>query len=323
MQKKRISDPTNLKHATSQSINGYEPLVSRLDFLTQTTRLSSISCSVPAKGSDLVLSLEAPLMTRLPFDASMTPVVREQFLSELKDFGFAWVGNRPTQNQDSLRRIAPLKIDEPIDFDALENASAVELQLYGQAFCSLPSSRLAKWSPSLPIEIFRFEQLAKKVDCLRMLTHGNCVIGAAVSPGAVYDDVRFIVDSGFDYLTLLVDVQFELSVSGNRNLAELEQTIELARKAVSDAGAKAKILVSANLCSAVEMFRCLQSGVTAVTIDGYLARQKPIETTPTKDSYSSILSYAAPTASSFGWVKNAVTRLILELEDCRTYAGAF
>jgi hypothetical protein len=91
--------------------------------------------------------------------------------------------------------------------------------------------------------------------------------------------------------------------------------------ALKNAGSKMKILLSENLRNADEMFRYLQMGVAAVSIDGYLANEKPIETAQAKDSYGSILSYSPPAGSAFAWVGQAVSSLVMELSDCAIYAG--
>jgi len=265
-------------------------------------------------------------------DITMLPIAKEQFNAELRSLDIGWVGNsskEENQKSEGLsgrslplpNQMAPLYLDEAVDVSAFAGASAIEFQLYGLPFQSLPSSRKAKWTPGLPIEIFDYEQLATKVECIRMLTQGRCVIGAAISPGNVYDDVRFIVDSGFDYISLLVDVRYDWGASGFHSLAPLWQTVDRAMKGISDSGSKIKVLVAAQLTNVEDMFRCLQLGVAAVTVDGYLANLKPIEQPQPKDTYSSVLSYVVPQVSPFAWVKPAVTNLIVGLRDCRTYAG--
>ena len=338
MQNKKLSgDSSAISSAikkTIQSKKSCEPLVARLDPMTRDKKKSTNNtCIIPTIGNDEGMTFQAPLFTRLLFDSTLTPVAREQFATAMNQFGLGWIGPQTHEstlthnlhselgNNTSPKRIAPLQFDEPIDVEAFQGAAAIEFQLYGLPFRSLPSSRRAKWTPSVPIEIFKFEQLAKKVECVRMLTQGRCVLGAAISPGSVYEDVRYMADSGFDYLCLLVDVQCDLSTTGSRQIATMQNTVELAFDAINDAGSSLKVLLSANLKSADEMFRYLQMGVAAVSIDGYLACHKPIETTQAKDSYSSILSYSTPAVSAFAWVGPTVSSLVMELADCAIYSG--
>lgn len=334
MQNKKPSVDSSAKRVTVRPNRSCEPLVTRLDPMTQNRQQSTCNaCVIPVLGYEESMTFQAPLFTRLPFDSTLAPSAREHFTTAMNPFGLGWLGPQSNEsprtaqvhsesgNDTSPTRMAPLQFDEPIDVEAFEGAASVEFQLYGLPFRSLPSSRRAKWTPNLPIEIFEFEQLAKKVECVRMLTHGRCVLGAAISPGSVYEDVRYMADSGFDYLCLLVDVQSDLSPTGRRQLSTMPNAVELALNAIHDAGSKMKILLSANLISADEMFRYLQMGVAAVSIDGYLASQKPIETTQAKDSYSSILSYSPPAVSAFAWVGPTVSSLVMQLEDCAIYAG--
>ena len=315
MQNKKPSGDSPAKKVTVQSNTLCEPLVTRLDPMTRDKQQwTDPKCVIPAIGNDVAMTFQSPLFTRLLFDSTLTPVARVHFTTAMNQFGLGWVGPRsndsaPTthvhsesDNDTSPKRITPLQFDEPIDVEAFEGAAAVEFQLYGLPFRSLPSSRRAKWTPSVPIEIFEFEQLAKKVECVRILTHGRCVLG-------------------FDYLCLLVDVQCDLSPTGSRQLATIPNTVEIALDAINNAGSKMRILLSANLRNADEMFRYLQMGVAAVSIDGYLASEKPIETAQAKDSYGSILSYSPPAASAFAWVGQTVSSLVMELSDCAIYAG--
>jgi hypothetical protein len=334
MQNKKPASDSTAKRYALPSNRSYEPLVTRLDPMTHDKQPSTCNpCVIQALGYEEAMTFQAPLFTRLLFDSTLAPGVREHFTSAMKQYGLGWLGPRSNEsprttdvhsesgNETSPTRMAPLQFDEPIDVEAFEGAAAVEFQLYGLPFRSLPSSRRAKWTPNLPIEMFEFEQLAKKVECVRMLTHGRCVVGAAISPGSVYEDVRYMADSGFDYLCLLVDVQCDLSPTGCQRLATMQNAVELALNAIQDAGSNMKILLSANLAIVDEMFLYLQMGVSAVSIDGYLASKKPIETAQPKDSYSSILSYSPPAVSAFAWVGPTVSSLVMQLEDCAIYAG--
>ena len=241
------------------------------------------------------LTLNPPLFTRLTSDASLSSRSQQLLLSELSGFGIAWLGNvvEPSGRtatglsedvSKSLQRISPLRIDEPVDAASFQNAAAIELQLVGLPFQTLVNSRRARWTPCLPIDISKFEQLGKKVEVLRVVSGGKSPIGAAVCPGAVYEDLRFLIDSGFDFITLLVDVQYEMSQRCSLRLVPLESTLEQSIKAVQDSGAKTKILVSANLFDGLQMFRCLQMGATAISIDAFLAKSRPSDAVPVKDT---------------------------------------
>ncbi len=309
-----------------------EPLLARIDPLMRSE--AEIACKIPTSKNRDGLLLEAPLFTRLTSDANLSLVTKRHLLSELDRFGIAWLGDAlpPVERNpkesvpgslERLKRIAVLQLDQPIDVESFQGAEAIELQLIGRPFQVLANSRRSRWTPGLPVEINDFEQVAKRVEVLRVLSEGKCPIGAAVAPGAVYEDLRFLIDSGFDFLTLLVDVQFGMAMGSSLQLASLDSTMEHSAKAVHDSGTKTKLLVSANLLDGVSMFRCLQLGASAVSIDGFLAQAKPQEVATAKDTFGSVLSSYAPAVavSTMAWVGPAIEGLVEELRDCAEYSG--
>jgi hypothetical protein len=311
------------------------PLQSRIDPLMRSNSALDLKCSLSIVDGSQHSLLGAPLFTRATHDAMLTPSSQERLIVELHQSGIGWLSGRKTDlrlskqlvlasGADSSkarpsRRIVPINLDEPVDVESLEQAVAIELQLYGQPFQSLPASRRARWTPNLPIEVAESPQLAKKIEGLRLMSLGNSAIGAAISPGAVYDDVRWLADCGFDYFCLMIDIQYELSSQGTLALAPLQASVEQALRGLKDSGAKTKLLLSANLRTAEEMFRWLQMGVHAICVDAYLAMNRPQEVAPPKDTYGSVLSYAMPQASTYAWVRTALSKLMLELSDCKAY----
>lgn len=332
MTNKLPADSPATKHDARCKTIQTQSLVSRIDPLVRPQDASTNRNGTVSIGDAANACFDVPLFTRVTSDSALAPSLQERFIAEIHTLGIGWVSGRKTDQRlisqmvssgtaGRSRRILPLSIDEPIDVESIQHACAIEFQLYGVPFQALPSSRRARWTPSLPIDISDHEQLAKKVECVRVLSAGRCAVGATVSSGAIYDDVRYLADSGFDYLCLLTDVRFEFSQAGNRHMAPFEHSLELATKAIVDAGTKTKLLVSANLHTAEDMFRCLKHGVTAISVDAYLAQCKPHEAPAPKDTYGSVLSYSAPQVSSLAWVKSALSKLIVEIQDCQTYAG--
>ena len=324
------SDEFQMQHPLLRS----EPLLSRIDALSRGLNGGTgIACQLFAKNTSNGITLDPPFFTRLTVDAGLSVQAKRQLLNELAPFGVAWVGDslgtldRKQEHSTEepfqlLPRIASLQLDEHFDVVSLDQAAAIELQLCGVPFQTIANSRRARWTPGLPVEIADFEQLEKRVGVLRVLSGGKCPIGALVSPAAVYEDVRFLIDSGFDFLTLLVDVQFGMASTKSLRLASLETTIEQSVKAVEDSGAKTKILVSANMVDGLQMFRCLQMGVSAVSIDAFLAHSKPMEAAIAKETFGSVLNaYTATVSSPMAWAKSALSRLKEDLNDCAVYAG--
>ncbi len=333
--KSNLDSPQDQLQAVQSSLR-CEPLLTRIDPLlrasaSQPTNAHTIQAANGLDG----FTLAQPLFTRLTADVGLSQNSQRLLLSELRSFGIAWLGNVVEPNDrkrkeggewefSDLHRISPLQIDDPIEVQSFQNAAAIELQMVGLPFHKLANSRRARWTPNLPIDISKFEQLGKRIEAMRVVSGGKCPIGAAVCPGAVYDDLRFLIDSGFDFITLLVDVQYEMSQSCSLRLAPLEPSLEQSIKAVQDSGSKTKILVSANLSDGVQMFRCLQMGATAISIDAFIANSKPTEVVPVKDTFGSVLrAYVPPAAvtGSLAWIKPAMTQLVEDLRDCAIYAG--
>ena len=317
------SDQDELRSALSSM--RCEPLLGRIDpLIRESTSEAMMASTIQVSNGLDGFTLNPPLFTRLTSDAGLSPISQQLLLSELSSFGVAWLGNAVESIGQTLNRISPLRIDEPIDAASFQNAAAIELQLGGLPFQTLEKSRRAMWTPCLPIDISKFEQLGKRVEVLRVVSGGKCPIGAAVCPGAVYEDLRFLIDSGFDFITLLIDVQYEMSQLSSLRLAPLESTLEQSIMAVQDSGAKTKILVSANLCDGLQMFRCLQMGATAISIDSFVSNAKPTDPVQVRDTFGSVFGAYAPAAAvaaSLAWIKPAMTQLVDDLRDCAIYAG--
>ena len=333
--KSNLNSPQD-KLLSVQSSMRCEPLLARIDpMLRASASEPTNACTIHAANGLDGFTLAEPLFTRITADAGLSQTSQRIFLSELSSFGIAWLGNVVESNDRKLQersecgvsemhRISPLQIDDSIEVESFQNTAAIELQMVGLPFQTLANSRRARWAPNLPIDISKFEQLGKRVEAIRVVSGGKCPVGAAICPGAVYEDVRFLIDSGFDFITLLVDVQYAMSQSCSLRLAPLEPTLEQSIQAVHDSGAKTKILVSANLSDGLQMFRCLQMGATAISIDAFIANSKPTDAVPIKDTFGSVLSAYAPAASvaaSLAWIKPAMAQLVEDLSDCAIYAG--
>lgn len=307
--------------------NGFrcEPLFGRIDPLIKgRTEIPSLACTIACANTHSAWTLDPPFFTRLPAEAGLPLPAKRALISDIQNLQIAWLGDPTASLPTHRNRVASIQLDEPIDIASLDNAAAIELQLFGVPFHTYANSRLARWTPGLPIELSHFEQLAKKVNLLKSMTGGNCPVGAAMSPGSVYDDVRYLIDSGFDYITVLCQVQYGMSPSQALELSSLEQSVEQAVKALRDSGATTKLMIAGNFLDGKSIFRCLQMGASAVSIDAYLAHSKPKEIAPPKETLGSVLTAFAPPTSttSFAWLAPAMTQLITELQDCALYAGS-
>jgi hypothetical protein len=272
--------------------------------------------------------LRWPLFSRLLSDALVSSPKGEWMRRELASIPVAFVdpGSNAAvpANTGSPRStgIVPVRISEPIDAPKLQAAKAVELQLVGIPFVPTVPSRMQAWTPSFPIEIASIDSLAKKVELMRLIQSNDAMVGAAFSPAIVYDDVRLLADCGFDYVCLLLDVVPELALKASTlSLGSLHSSLESALKAIRDSGSNMRLWVAASATDAREMYSMIQQGVDAVCVDAYLKTVMPAESEAPKDRYASMLSMVAPQSSPFGWVRQVVEQIGLQLEDLRTYHG--
>jgi hypothetical protein len=301
-----------------------EPLLSRIDPLGIDQPVTN---SVPFVNQlftrvlcDLPLSLQQLLSLRSELSKSAIRTLQRQ-----KGFEIASNSLEPSQlqvlNASIERKTIAIFPDEPIDAQSVATASAIELQLFGMPFRKLSNARLASWTPCMPIEIGSVEHMTKKIDALRTMSCGRCEIGAAIASASVYDDVRFLVDCGVDYICLLADAYYDFQPHSRHSLGQVELAIELAAKGLRDAGSGAKLHVSANVSDASSIFRCFQAGVDAVSVDAYLVSKRPLEVPVPKDRYSSVLSLATPVVAAYAWADAALVALIQELQDLKLFCG--
>ena len=235
-------------------------------------------------------------------------------------------GSAPGQGQVlapySKNCILAVQPDEPIDAESLAAATSIEFQMFGIPFQALPSSRIARWTPCMPIEIANVDQMVKKINTVRTMVSGRCRIGAAISPASVYEDVRSMADCGVDYVCLLIDVLAEWSNGVGIELGAMDVHLEQALKGLRDSGTNVRLSVSVNTTSAQQMVGLFQAGIDTLSVDSFLAQHRPADPIETKDRYGSVLSYGAAQVSPFAWMPSALQELKQDLADWQLFSGA-
>ena len=307
-----------------------ETLLSRVGIWAESVSLDTMSVPKDKNWSDR-------LFTRCLCDINLSVQQKNAIRIELDKLGLGvlerqkpmlthFTGSAPGQGQVlapySKHCILAVYPDEPIDAESLAAATTVEFQMFGIPFQALPSSRIARWTPCMPIEVANVDQMAKKINTVRTMVNDRCRIGAAISPASVYEDVRAMADCGMDYVCLLIDVLAEWSNGSGIELGVMDIQLEQALKGIRDSGTNVKLSVSVNTTSAKQMAGLFQAGIDALSVDSFLAQHRPAETIETKDRYGSVLSYGAAQVSPFAWIPTALQELGQDLADWQLFSGA-
>jgi hypothetical protein len=214
--------------------------------------------------------------------------------------------------------IQPVFVDEPIDLQPLMHAEQIELQFIpchskstrdplptGQATSRATSYRADRWIPTLPSDLSDVDRMAKRIELLRHTSdQPKVILGGAIAAGSVYDDVRFLIDAGLDYVNVLSEVAASLSPAKSWSFQPLDYVIETARRAIDDSGVTGMgLLVSGPIRSLDDGIRMLSLGVDAFSIDSWLIQQQSESPTAVRanEDYSSFLSgYSRQTEASQG-----------------------
>lgn len=210
--------------------------------------------------------------------------------------------------------IQPVFVDEPIDLQPLMHAEQIELQFipchHRSTRDRLPSGRATsypadRWIPTLPSDLSQVDRMARRVELLRHASdQPKVILGGAIAAGSVYEDVRFLIDSGLDYVNVLSEVAAGLGPCKSWSFQPLDYAIETARRAIDDSGvASIGLLVSGPIRSLDDGVRMLSLGVDAFSIDSWLIQQQSESATSVRanEDYSSFLSgYSRQTEASQG-----------------------
>lgn len=328
-----MNTPPNLP-ALRKSDALCKPLTSRI--YTGSSRVPTaeqsnpLSLSVPCRNAEPI-TLQAPLFLRAGADSALPTSFLVRLQSTAREFGIPFLAKQVADDGTvSLgmgpqhMRIVPLEYDRPLVAEELRGACGAEMQLFGSPYLMDHSrSRTSSWTPALPIELRSFETLSKKVELVRVLLGGNGLVGAAIVPGMVYDDVRLIIDSNFDYVTLLSHVTYGFDDGQSLALHDSATVLHEAVRARRDAGKpNFPLFFAAASTSGSEIVEWIARGATAVCVDRAIVSQRPAATTSTPDSFSTFLGgYTAPVAANYQWIAPAMKSLVEQIDDRLVYLG--
>lgn len=322
------------------ALNRARPLADRIDLPPDAWTTRNMGCKLHCRSTGQTLHWPSPIYSRLGTDIP-NPIELHPTLEKLRrNCGISVVepqaallepgqGVQPQRSNEQSSGadrsmddglwIQPVFVDEPIDLQPLMHAEQIELQFIpcrsrsthepspiGRATSGRATSHRAdRWIPTLPSDLSDVSRMARRIELLRHASdQPKVILGGTIAAGSVYEDVRFLIDSGVDYVNVLSEVAAGMSPAKSWSLQPLDYVIETARRAIDDSGvASIGLLVSGPIRSIDDGIRMLNLGVDAFSIDSWLIQQQSESPTAVRpsDDYSSFLSgYARQTDASQG-----------------------
>lgn len=317
------------------SSNRARPLADRIDLPPDAWSTQDLGCKLSCRTTGQSLHWPSPIYSRLGIDIP-NPMELHPTLEKLRrNCGISVVepqadlleqgqGIQPRRSNelssgadrsmDDGLWIQPVFVDEPIDLQPLMHAEQIELQFilchHRSTRDPLPTGRATsyradRWIPTLPSDLSQVDRMARRVELLRHASdQPKVILGGAIAAGSVYEDVRFLIDSGLDYVNVLSEVAAGLSPAKSWSFQPLDYVIETARRAIDDSGvASIGLLVSGPIRSLDDGVRMLSLGVDAFSIDSWLIQQQSESPTAVRanEDYNSFLSgYSRQSEASQG-----------------------
>jgi len=317
------------------SSNRARPLTDRVDLPPDAWSTQDMGCKLSCRTTGQSLHWPSPIYSRLGIDIPNSMELHPTLEKLRRNCGISVVepqadlleqgqGIQPRRSNelssgadrsmDDGLWIQPVFVDEPIDLQPLMHAEQIELQFMpchqGSTRDPLPTGRATcyradRWIPTLPSDLSQVDRMARRVELLRHASdQPKVILGGAIAAGSVYEDVRFLIDSGLDYVNVLSEVAAGLSPAKSWSFQPLDYVIETARRAIDDSGvASIGLLVSGPIRSLDDGVRMLSLGVDAFSIDSWLIQQQSESPTAARanEDYSSFLSgYSRQSEASQG-----------------------
>lgn len=279
---------------------------------------------LPARfGPELKLGL--PIYSRLSHCNSMSRTCLDELLvraigNSCDEFEVPWVGSVAEVSSASHAswRVHSIGIDEPVDSVVLQSVAAIQLQLFGISNSGAHPSQHSAWTPSLPIELSSYEHLASKLDGIRGCLAEGKPIGAAVIPSAdtIYEDVRFLIDAGFDWIEIVQSPHYALRAGACLDFAEIQIAATKALKAKQDSRTTCcPLWLTASTNAPADIVRFLDQGFEGVCIDSYLASRAPVQVA-VRDMLAGIrVQSMGHGQTDYSWLKGALGDLGAYLQD--------
>lgn len=278
------------------------PLASRFDSPQNESnrigQLNNWTLKAP-KGQPVELGL--PTYSRMLQHIDLEEGLLDHLIASFTNYGIPWVCPPRGSWANQPLRLVPLFVDAPVDVSQLSTASTVQFQFFGKSQSSYSPATYSYWKAGLSYEIATPEQMAKKVLAIREMVPQNVPIGAAIIAlnQTVYDDIRFLIDCGFDYVELIAGSVTQLKPGSWIDFeTDVNTCVNLAVKARRDSRGSTKLWLSGPLLQSRDWLPMLRSGIDACCIDAFIANRRPTEP-PTTTSFAGI---KVATQSKFEWI---------------------
>lgn len=275
-------------------LNRARSLAERIDDPPGLRNVRELGCQLTCRSTDQKIYWPSPIFSRLALDLPDWLKWLPTLDKLRKSCGVSIVEPETLPGQPSSENlrsgadralddglsIQPLFVDEPIRFEPLMHAEQIELQFIPSAMQSAHGAVASsyspeRWAPTLPSDLTDIEKMSKRIDLIRSSSdQSTVVVGGAIPAGRIYEDVRFLVDCGVDYVCVLSHVVAGVTPPKTWTFQPIDYVIEQALGAIEKSGARGVTLL---VCSPIEnvqdALRLLASGVDAFSIDSWLIAQ--------------------------------------------------
>lgn len=273
------------------------------------------ACQVAAQGKPGI-AFPLPIYTRVIHDGQLSQALVDVLMQACAEHRIPWVDSSSANTSKSAIRIAAIEIDTPIDVESIERAEAIQLQFYGIPFHHGAANRFSRWRPAMPIEIHAIEDLAHKVDAIRGCCKPGVPVGAAIilSEGTVYEDVRFMIDSGMDWIELIHAPHYDLLPDAYLTFDDISRCLAKGVKARNDSKRVCPLWLTSSSIHMTDWLRWLEQGIQAISIDAYLSSQRPVHNVP-RDTLAGIRVQTTNPHAPHLWIHDSVRELVDRVSD--------
>lgn len=269
------------------------------------------------------VNLPYPFFSRLNCADYFDPMVlgdsiRKGVAEALSHARIPWIGQASLIAGVHRWAIQPVGVSEAVDASSFHQATAIQFQLYGSLRQRTPATKYEFWSPSLPAELESYEDLATKLEAVRHCLPKRCPIGAALiaRDQTIYEDIRFLIDAGFDWLELIQSPHYGLRPNAQLELCNSPDTPKKALKARTDARREhLPLWLTTKATTHLEITSFLEMGFNGVCIDGFLAAKAPVRAVQ-RDTLAGIrVQSVSQQATDLSWLTSELNGLTEFYED--------